>query len=229
MLEDKDRVNIINHSVIVDDIGFLQFLYPNFIILDKPVMFSEKPIIFIGETKYLNRIKALGVDYIIVSSVGEINLTDRLTLLKVIFSKYNRPVPKYVLEFYNDLDDFTFRELVEYYWVTGKWRLKEYDNVGVFLEFLKSFKTNTVQISRTYLELLRKVGAEYIEMSLLTFLNRVVSPSAKLSKWYKQLIDAFRIAKKDLIEPSLYNYMKSPIYNSELRTFNLVLDLNRRI
>ena len=224
----EEILDIINHSVVIDDIGFLQFLYPNFIILNKPVLFSEKPIIFVGETRYINQIKSLGVDYIVVSATGEIDLTDKLTLLKVIFHKYNRPVPKYLLEFYNDLDDYTFRELVEEYWLTGKWRLKEFDNTGAFLEFLYSFKTDTYQISKSYLELLHKTGAEYLEMSLLTFLNRVVNPGSRLSKWYLKTINDFKLSKYQLIEPALYKYMQSPIYNSELRIFNLIMDLNRK-
>ena len=224
----EEILDIINHSVVIDDIGFLQFLYPNFIILNKPVLFSEKPIIFVGETKYINQIKSLGVDYIVVSATGEIDLTDKLTLLKVVFHKYNRPVPKYLLEFYNDLDDYTFRELVEEYWLTGKWRLKEFDNTGAFLEFLYSFKTDTYQISKSYLELLHKTGAEYLEMSLLTFLNRVVNPGSRLSKWYLKTINDFKLSKYQLIEPALYKYMQSPIYNSELRIFNLIMDLNRK-
>ena len=221
-------IDIVNHSVKIDDIGLLQFMYPDYIILDKPILFSDKPIIFKGETKYINQIKALGVDYIIITELAEIDLTKREILLEVIFSKYKRPVPKYVLSFYKDLDDFQFMELVQYYWVTGKWLLKEYDNVGAFLEFLTSFKTDTYNMAKTYLQLLHKVGAEYIEMSLLTFLNRVVLPSGQLSKWYSKLIEEYRLSKYDLIEPALIKYMDSPIYNTELRTFNLILDLNRK-
>lgn len=225
---EKEIIDIVNHSVIIKDIGFLQFLYPDFIILDKPVLFSEKPIIFTGETKYVNKIKALGVDYIFVSLTGEIDLTDRLTLLKVVFSKYNKAVPKYIQEFYKDLDDNQFMELIEEYWITGKWRLKEFDNTGAFLEFLYSFKTDTYKIAKSYLELLHKTGAEYLEMSLLTFLNRVVNPGSRLSKWYMKTINDYKMSKYNLIEPALYKYMQSPIYNSELRIFNLVLDLNKK-
>lgn len=221
-------ISIINHSVKIDDIGLLQFLYPDYITLDTPILFSDKPIIWIGETKYLNKIKNLGVNYIVVSAVGEIDLTDRLTLLEVVFSKWKRKVPKYLLEFYQDLDDFTFREQVEYMWITGKWQMKEYDNTGAFLEFLRSFNTDTVTISKTYLQLLDKVGAEYIEMSLLTFLGRVTIPSSNISKWYKKVIEDFKRAKYDSIKPALFNFMESPIYNTELRVFNFILDLNRR-
>ena len=221
-------MEVINHSVQINDIGLLQFMFPNFILLDKPVMLSDRPIIFTGETKYLNQIKALGVDYIVVSAVGEIDLNDRLTLLEAVFSKWKRKVPKYLLEFYNDLDDRTFREQIEQMWVTGKWGMKEFNNVGVFLEFLMSFKTDTLNISKTYLQLLDKVGAEYIEMSLLTFLNRVVLPSGNISKWYQKVIDDYKHSKYNSIKPALKNFMDSPIYSTELRTFNFIMDLNRR-
>ena len=221
-------INIVNHSVKVDDIGLLQFLYPDYIVLDKPVLLSDRNIIWTGETKYLNKIKNLGVNYISVSAAGEIDLTDRLILLDVVFSKWKRKVPNYLLEFYQDLDDFTFRDQIEYMWITGKWQMKEYDNTGAFLEFLRSFNTDTVTISKTYLQLLDKVGAEYIEMSLLTFLNRVIIPSNNISKWYKRVIEDFKRAKYDSIKPALFNFMESPIYNTELRVFNFILDLNRR-
>lgn len=230
-MKEKTKIEyptIINHSVKVEDIGLLQFMYPNFIVLNKPVLFTDKPIIFTGDNKYLNQIRDLGVDYILVSELAEFDLTNRLTLLEIIFAKYKRKVPKYLLEFYNDLDEYEFKELVEQFWITGKWNLKEYDNTGAFLEFLISFKTDTVNITKTYLKLLNKVGAEYIEMSLLTFLNRVVTPSNKLSKWYQKVIDEYKLSKKDLIKPALYNYIESPIYNTELRIFNLILDLNKR-
>ena len=221
-------LSIINHSVKIRDIEFLQFLYPDYIITDKLPMFSDNNIIWTGESKYINKLKDLGINYIIVSSVGEIDLNDRLTLLDVVFSKWRRKIPKYLLEFYQDLDDSTFREQIEYMWVTGKWRLKEYDNTGAFLEFLRSFNTDTVTISKTYLQLLNKVGAEYIEMSLLTFLNRVVIPTNNISWWYKKVIEEFKRAKYNSIKPAITNYMKSPIYNTELRVFNFILDLNRR-
>lgn len=229
MKENKEEyITIINHSVKVEDLGLLQFMYPNFIVLDKPILFTDKPIIFTGDNKYLNQIRSLDVDYILVSELAEYDLTNRLVMLEVIFSKWKRKVPKYLLNFYKDLDDFEFRELVEQFWITGKWGLKEYDNTGAFLEFLMSFKTDSLNIIKTYLKLLDKVGAEYIEMSLLTFLNRVVTPSNRLSKWYQKVIDEYKHSKYDLIKPALDNYIDSPVYNTELRVFNLILDLNKR-
>ena len=96
------------------------------------------------------------------------------------------------------------------------------------LIFVKSFKTDTYTIAKTYIELLNRTGAEYIETSLLTFLNRVVVPSGKLSNWYKKIIDEFRTSKYDLIKGAMTNYLDSPIDNVELKIFNLILDLNKR-
>lgn len=224
----ENKLDIVNHSVKVNDIGLLQFMYPDFVIVSRAIMYSDKPIIYIGENKYLNQIKNLGVDYILVTELAEIDLTQRDKLLKVVFNHYNKEVPKYVLEFYNDLDDDTFMDLCKHYWVTGKWLLKEYDNTGAFLEFLYSFKTDTLNITKTYLSLLNKVGAEYIEMSLFTFLNRVVTSTGNVSKWYKRTIDEYKRSKSNLIEKAITNYCESPIYNSELRLYNLIIDLNKQ-
>ena len=219
---------IINHSVKIKDLGLLQFMYPDFIILNKPVLFASRPIIFTGDSKYVNRIKELNVPYILISELAEYDLTNRLILLNVAFAKYNRKVPKYLLTFYEDLDENTFIDLFKTFWITNKWMLKEYTSSGAFLEFLQSFNTDTYNISKTYLQLLNKTGAEYIEMSLLTFLNRVLNPSTKLSKWYQKTINEFTSSKYPLIKPAIENYISSPIYNTELRIFNLILDLNRR-
>ena len=221
-------IDIVNHSVICKDLGLLQFLYPNFKIVDKPILFSENPIIFTGDTKYFNQIKSLGVEYISVTSLGEYNLDKRETLLDLVFSKYKRKIPKYLLEFYEDLDYDIFIDLCKQMWITGKWNLKEFNNNGVFLDFLKSFKTDTYTIAKTYLQLLDKVGAEYIEMSLLTFLNKVVNTSGKISNWYKKIIEEYKRSKYKLIEPAIQNYCESSIYRTDLRLFNLILDLNRK-
>ena len=90
-------IDIVNHSVKIDDIGLLQFMYPDYIILDKPILFIDKPIIFKGETKYINQIKSLGVDYIIITELAEIDLTRREVLLEVVFAairlESTRPSP----------------------------------------------------------------------------------------------------------------------------------------
>lgn len=221
-------INIINHSVKINDIGLLQFLYPDFIIIDKLPIFTSRPIIFIGETKYISKIKELGVNYIIVSSLGEFDLNDRLTLLDITFSKYNKKIPKYLLEFYKDLDDTTFIECFKQHWITGKWNIKEFDSHGIFLDFLCSFRTDTFKMMRTYLELIDKVGAEYIEMSLLTFLTKVVHTPKNASKWYLKIINEYKHSKYELIEPAIEKYMNTKVYNTELRLFNFIMNLNRR-
>lgn len=221
-------IDIKNHSVKISNLGLLQFMYPNFIIIDKPILITDNPVIYTGETKYINQIKNLGQEYIIVSQLAEYDLTDRKTLLDVAFTKYNKKIPKYILEFYEDLDDNTFMDLFKEFWITGKWNLKEYNKSGVFLEFLKSFKTDTLNISKTYLDLLNKVEAEYIEVSLFTFLHRVTISEGKLSKWYQQVINNYKQSKYELIEPAINKFIDSNISNNELKIFNLVLDLNRK-
>lgn len=219
---------IVNHSVKVKDLGLIQFMYPDYVILDKPILFIDRPIIFTGPTRYINSIKELGVNYIIVSELSDFDLTKREVLLDIVFAHHNKNVPKYLLEFYEDLDEDLFMELVKSYWITGKWNLKEYDTMGIFLKLLQSFKTDTYQISKTYLQLLDDVGVDYIESALFTFLNRVVNPSGRLSNWYKKVIDDYSRSKYTSIKPAVDNFINSNIDNQELKVFNLILDLNKR-
>lgn len=70
-----------------------------------------------------------------MNRLAEINLTDRLTLLEVIYSKYNKTPPKYLVQkdgpkaLYEQFEDKEFVELVKFYWVTGKWLTKEADEL----------------------------------------------------------------------------------------------------
>lgn len=223
---------IINHSVQTRNIGLLQFMYPDFQIIDKPIMITTRPIIFIGETKYINQVKNLGVPYIIVTTLGEYNLDDRKTLLQVAFSKYNRNVPKYLLEYYDKLDDFEFMELFEYFWITGKWPLKEYDGIGKFVELLRSFKTDSYTITKTYFKLLDECSAEYLETCLFTFLIKVLKLKTnkvkrESSKWYALMLTEYSKLKKNYIKPAMDKYINSNIDNPELKIYNLIINLNK--
>lgn len=225
-------ISIINHSVQLSRIELLQFMYPEYQITDKPVLFTTSPIIFTGETKYINQIKKLNVPYIIVSTLAEYNLDDRLTLLDIAFSKYNRNIPKYLLEYYEKLDDIEFMELFEYFWITGKWPLKSYDGIGKFVELLRSFKTDTYNITKTYVNLLDECSAEYLETCLFTFLNKVLkvksnSSTGKQSKWYTKVLLEYAQLKRNYIKPAVDNYINSKIENPELRIYNLIINLNK--
>lgn len=225
-------LDIIGHSVSVKNIELLQFMYPNFQIIDKPIMIATNPIIFTGETKYINQIKSLNVPYIIVSTLGEYDLNDRLTLLEIAFSKYNRPVPKYLLAYYDKLDDYQFMDLFEYYWITGKWPLKEYDSIGKFVELLKSFKTDTYIITKTYVELLNECTSEYLETCLFTFLIKVLklkqnSKVKRESKWYAMMLTDYAQLKKRYIKPAINKYINSNIDNPDLKIYNLIINLNK--
>lgn len=77
-----------------------------------------------------------------MNKLAEINLTDRLILLEVIYSKYNKTPPKYLVQkdggkaLYELFEEREFIELVKFYWVTGKWMTKEVD------ELRKVYKIN---------------------------------------------------------------------------------------
>ena len=226
---------IVGHSVRVNDIGLLQFMFPDFIVTDKPLLFTDRPIIFTGETKYINQIKELGVPFIIANKLAEINLTDRLTLLEVIFSKYNKTPPKYLVlsndgnkPLYERIEEPDFIEAVKMYWVTGKWPIKELDDMGKFILLIDSFKTNTLEITRTYLKMLEEVNSEYVETCLLKFISKLVNPGGSMSNWYKRRIKEFSAAKLQLLPAAMENYLYTSVENNELKVFNLIYDMNKK-
>ena len=121
--------------------------------------------------------------------------------------------------------------LFKYYWITGKWPLKEYDSLGKFIELLQSFKTDTYNISKTYFNILEERPAEYIETCIFTFLNKVMKVKEnkvrEKSRWYAQLLLEYAQYKKHYIKPAIDNYLHSEIDNPELKIYNLVINLNK--
>lgn len=99
---------------------------------------------------------------------------------------------------------------------------------GKFIKLIDSFNTNTYEITRTYLDLLKEVGPDYLETCLLTFISKVVNSGSKCSSWYQKRIKEFSAAKKQLIPIAMNNYLNSNVENNELKIFNLIYDLNKK-
>lgn len=154
-----------------------------------------------------------------------------MTLLTVAFNRHNKPVPKYLLAYYDQLDEYEFMDLFQYYWITGKWPLKEYDNIGKFVELLKSFKTDTYNITKTYFNLLNECTSEYLETCTFTFLNKVMKLKGnkvkRESKWYALMLLDYAQFKKPYIKPAIDNYLRSEIENPDLKIYNLIINLNK--
>lgn len=219
------KIDLVNHSVKTDDLGLLQFFYPDYKIMNKPSLFVDSPVIWLGDAKYLNTLKASGVNVISVTNLAEYSLLNKDILIQMTFTKWNKPVPKYVYQIKDLVDYDTILENVKWHWVTGKWLLKEFKSLQLFLDFISDLHTNKLTLLRSYFDLVNKTGVGYLDKSLMSFISRIVGISQADSDWYKKTANQYRTTKIQNVKPALDNYINSDIGNKELLTMNLISDL----
>ena len=222
------NVSLIGHSVSTESLGLIQFFYPNFKVMDKPSLFINSPVIWTGDAKYLNFLKSSGISVISVTKLSEYNLLDKDTLLHLTFSKWGKPVPKYVYNMKDILEYDMVLDYVKYHWVSGKWILKEYNSIALFLNFINNLSFNNRNAIADYFNLVDKTGIDFLDKSMFSFIARVVGVSTSDSVWYKQAAKIFNTRdKRHNIKIAIDNYLNSSIDNKELKLMNLVQDLIR--
>lgn len=223
------KIDIINHSIKPHNVELLSFFYPDFKTITDNVMIVDGPVIYKGKTDYLNRIKEFGYPVISVTTLGEFDLASNRTLVDMTFSKWNQEVPERLIKYIDDLEYEEVLQAVKIHWVTGKWTIKKYSKNGAFLQIAESFNTDTHNILATYLKLLENkhnTGA-YMEKSVLSFLEKIASGTGGNTYWYNRILRQYKKGKKHLLRQAVDKYIRVNIWNKELKTFNLLQDLNR--
>ena len=133
------KIDIINHSVKPNNVELLSFFYPDFKTISDNVMIVDGPVIYTGDTAYLNRIKNFGHSVISVTSLGEFDLSDNRTLVDMTFSKWSQEVPARLVKFIDDLDYDELLNAVKIHWVTGKWTIRKYSKKRSFYNISRKF------------------------------------------------------------------------------------------
>ena len=92
-----------NKTIDYNALSILQMLYPTYqtvyTVFD---IYPDVPFIYIGDLKYINKVKERSEPYILVATTGEYDFTDKETLLKVAYQYHGKEIPKYVLEAYKE-------------------------------------------------------------------------------------------------------------------------------
>lgn len=219
-------------------LDLLKFMYPSFKIVKTEFdIFPGQPFIYIGDLKWINKIKSHKEPYIIVSSTGEYDLTDRHTLMEIAYKKHNKTIPKYIEDLgllkspreggWSD-DDFIYNW--KYVWLLGTTVDKEVDRSNMFYSILENLSI-PANLTTKYLELLDKEGttdgADYLDRALISFIKKSRNISQENTKNQKMLAirHTFTSSYSQFVPQAILNMLESPIEYQPLKLLNFMLDI----
>lgn len=224
-------MDIINKKV-SGNLELIRFFYPSFIVIDSVDKINEnvKKIIYIGdiskEEELQEKCFSNNIKFIIVTKAfSEINLNNRLILANIVFSKYNRLVPKYLLDILDSLDEHVFLECIKEYWLTGKWKVKKLDNEVGFLDLIENINKSSVDLYKAYFSL--NINKSTILSSLITFFMRIKQNDYRdISKYYYRKLKSFNESRLYKVSKGIERAIEFNIDNYELKILNLLYQMN---
>lgn len=211
-------------------LSFLQIMYPTFKLVKTEFdIYPDEPFIYIGDQKWIPKIQTHTEPHIIVATTGEYNLTDRDTLVSLVFARHNKKPPQYLSELVKNWDDDTFYYNMKCAWLLGVVPDKELQKNDLFLKIITNFKS-PFDMSKEYLQALDLLGdsaLKYIEGNLISFILKSREPNDTNTK-KKGMFDLqqqFHNQCDKNVPNAIQNLLESPIDNQELKYLNFLLDL----
>ena len=224
-----------------------KFMFPDFEVIREyniPI-FPTRPALYVGSIDYrdlfIKRYEAANLDYVVVSNVSGIDLTDRRQLVQVSFEKWNRYVPQYLvgsgkelkygrgydMGIIDKLDNDEFMFYFKYHWVTGKWLKKKATDENTFLELITTINQSKVDFMKRFFEVVKDTRPYRIESSIMTFLLRAKYKNYRgvSSSTYKAKIRSFEGKSVENALKALNEAMDVSIENYTLRLLVLLMDI----
>ena len=184
------------------------------------------PFIYIGDLKYIKKVKERAEPYILVATTGDYDFTDKETLLKVAYQYHGKEVPKYVQEIYKTWTNTQFYYNLKIIILLGIAYDKELIEKDLLLNVVNNV-TSPIRLIKDYLKDIETESAEYLENDLLSFIDRssnINIGTTKNKQSLKVRTTFYQICKKN-IPIAIDNLINSNIENLELRNLNFILDL----
>ena len=220
---------IISKRMVSGRLDLLRYMFPNYKVIDEPEVSPNAPCIYIGDISRIDEIKHIyesnKLDYIVYTSgLSDINLNDRITLANIVFEKYKRLVPKYLMNIIEELDEDTFIKCIKIYWVSGKWLVKVVDKENTFLDFIETVNKSSMEMYKSYFNVVRTISPYKLESSIFTFLLRAKNENfSKISFSYKNKLKLFTGRKLELTLIGIDKSLDYNIDNYELKVLNMII------
>jgi len=216
-----------NKTLDVNALSILQMLYPTYQTVDSVFsIFPDVPFIYIGDLRYINKVKERTEPYIIVSTTGEYDFTDKETLLKVAYQHHKKEIPKYILESYNSWTQNQFYYNLKIIILLGSSADKEFLDKHLLLDVINNV-ISPIKLIKDYLRDIEIEPTSYLENDLLSFMGRSINLNTaptKNKKSLKMRATFYNICNKN-IPVAIDNLINSNISNIDLRNLNFILDL----
>ena len=216
---------IINKRIVTGDLDLLRFMYPNYKVvynLDN----IDSSIIYAGNLSLVDDLvemfKDKNYDFIVYTrGMTDIDLKDRLTLVNVVFEKYKRLVPKYLMDILNDLDDDTFIRNIKHYWIYGKWETKVIESKDNFYTFIETINKSSIQMYKSFFNTIADSNSYVLESSLMTFITRVKDNKTQDVYYkYRNKLNMFSGNKLNASLNGIKHSLDYNIDNHELKLLN---------
>lgn len=220
---------IISKRMVSGRLDLLRYMFPNYKVINEPEVSPNAPCIYIGDISRVDEIKHIyennKLDYIVYTSgLSDINLNDRITLANIVFEKYKRLVPKYLMNIIEELDEDTFIKCIKIYWVSGKWLVKVVDKENTFLDFIETVNKSSMEMYKSYFNVVKTISPYKLESSIFTFLLRAKNENfSKISFSYKNKLKLFTGRKLELTLIGIDKSLDYNIDNYELKVLNMII------
>lgn len=220
---------IISKRMVSGRLDLLRYMFPNYKVIDEPEVSPNAPCIYIGDINKIDEIKHVyesnKLDYIVYTSgLSDINLNDRVTLANIVFEKHKRLVPKYLMNIIEELDEDTFIKCIKIYWVSGKWLVKTVDKENTFLDFIETVNKSSMEMYKSYFNVVKTISPYKLESSIFTFLLRAKNEDfSKISFSYKNKLKLFTGRKLELTLIGIDKSLDYNIDNYELKALNMII------
>lgn len=220
---------IISKRMVSGRLDLLRYMFPNYKVINEPEVSPNAPCIYIGDVSRVDEIKHIyesnKLDYIVYTSgISDINLNDRITLANIVFEKYKRLVPKYLMNIIEELDEDTFIKCIKIYWVSGKWLVKAVDKENTFLDFIETVNKSSMEMYKSYFNVVKTISPYKLESSIFTFLLRAKNENfSKISFSYKNKLKMFTGRKLELTLVGIDKSLDYNIDNYELKVLNMII------
>lgn len=220
---------IISKRMVSGRLDLLRYMFPNYKVINEPEVSPNAPCIYVGDISRIDEIKHIyesnKLDYIVYTSgISDINLNDRITLANIVFEKYKRLVPKYLMNIIEELDEDTFIKCIKIYWVSGKWLVKVVDKENTFLDFIETVNKSSMEMYKSYFNVVKTISPYKLESSIFTFLLRAKNENfSKISFSYKNKLKLFTGRKLELTLIGIDKSLDYNIDNYELKVLNMII------
>lgn len=218
----------------VDCTGLLPVFFPNYEQKDRIFYDKDNFVLYTG--KYSNGLKRELLEgtkgFVAVCNIGmyDYDITDRDTLLRAVFSKWDKEPKDSVYRYIENLSEDDFFDFVKKFWITGKSKI-EYSKKSIF-NLYKTFGKQRYDILRCYFDLREEFSDNIIFSSVLSFIEKSLNPDMVSSSngTYLSLLDNFRKEYgKNIVNiiSTVFTMKCKNVSDREYRTIWLLMQLGK--